>query len=194
MVALFKGIAHPPPRRDGKRNNVADLSAAEISTANMGRRGGTQMLLEHDHANGQVGRVLASWEGPNGELRVQGMIENREAEEAMRNGTMRELSLGTSVHSETDGRILMRTNDELSLCEQAARPGCIVTDIDNQRVGSSHHFSRKGERFEHADLASRITRPLSPYRVATPQLWLTTLPPLPPLRPQRPTLRSMFRS
>lgn len=149
MVATFKGIAHPPPRRDGKRNKAADLSAAEISTANMGRRGGTQMLLEHDHSKGEVGRVLTSWEGPNGELRVQGVIENPEAEKALRSGSMRELSLGTSVHSEADGRILMRTNDELSLCDKAARPGCIVTDIDNRRVGSSHHFSQKGERFEH---------------------------------------------
>lgn len=148
MVASFKGIAHPPPRRDGKRNNIADLSAAEISTANMGRKGGTQMLVEHDHSNGQVGRVLASWEGPNGELRVQGVIEDSKAEKAMRSGAMRELSLGTSVHSEADGRVLMRTNDELSLCQRAARPGCIVTDIDSQRVGSSHHFSRKGVCFQ----------------------------------------------
>lgn len=146
MVATFKGIAHPPPRRDGKRNNVADLSRAEIITANMGRRGGTQMLVEHDHSNGQVGRVLASWEGPNGELRVQGVVENPDAERAIRSGAMRELSLGTSVHSEADGKVLMRINDELSLCEKAARPGCIVTDIDNRHVGSTHHFSRKGKR------------------------------------------------
>ena len=146
MVASFRGIAHPPPRRDGKRNNLADLNAAEISTANMGRRGGTAMLVEHDHSNGQVGRVLASWEGPSGELRVQGVVDDPKAERAMRNGSMRELSLGTSVHSEADGRVLMRVNDELSICEKAARPGCIVTDIDNQRVGSSHHFSRKGTR------------------------------------------------
>ena len=111
MVATFRGIAHPPPRRDGKRNNVADLNAAEISTANMGRRGGTQMLVEHDHSGGQVGRVLASWDGPAGELRVQGVIENSKAEKAMRSGEMIELSLGTSVHSEADGRVLIRTND-----------------------------------------------------------------------------------
>jgi len=142
MVATFKGIAHPPPRRDGKRNNVADLSAAEISTANMGRRGGTQMLVEHDHSNGQVGRVLASWEGPSGELRVHGVIEDPGAESAVRQGQMRELSLGTSVHSEADGRVLMRTNDELSICERAARPGCIITDVDDRRVGSSSRFSK----------------------------------------------------
>lgn len=143
MVATFKGIAHPPPRRDGKRSNIADLSRAEISTANMGRRGGTQMLVEHDHAGGQVGRVLTSWEGPSGELRVQGVIDEPKAERAVRSGQLRELSLGTSVHSEDGGRVLMRTHDELSLCERAARPGCIITDLDGRQVGSSHHFARK---------------------------------------------------
>ena len=142
MVANFKGVAHPPPRRDGKRNNIADLSAAEISTANMGRGGGTQMLVEHDHSGGQVGRVIASWEGPHGELRVQGVIDDPTAERALRSGRMRELSLGTSVHSEDGGRVLMRTHDELSLCERAARPGCIVTDLDGTVVGSTRHFAR----------------------------------------------------
>ena len=69
----FKGIAHPPPRRDGKRNNIADLSAAEIATSRAGRHGlpGRPVLVEHDHAGGSVGKVLTSWEGPNGELRVE---------------------------------------------------------------------------------------------------------------------------
>ena len=122
---------------------MADLNAAEISTANMGRRGGTQVLVEHDHRSGEVGRVLTSWEGPGGELRVEGTISDASAERAVRSGSMRELSLGTSVHSEVDGKVLMRVHDELSLCAKAARPGCIVTDVDGKRVGSTHHFSRK---------------------------------------------------
>jgi hypothetical protein len=140
-------VAHPPPRRlnpSGVRRNKADLSAAEISTANMARRGrGTQILVEHNHAGGRVGTVLASWEGNAGELRVEGVIDDPAAQRAVKSGAMRELSLGTSVHSDNSegGRVLMRTHDELSICEQAARPGCIITDIDGKRVGSSHHFS-----------------------------------------------------
>jgi len=145
VVVEFKGIAHPPPRRDGKRGNVADLSSVEISTANMGARGGTQMLVEHDHANGKVGTVLSSWEGPNGELRVSGRIEDDSSVRAVKNGSMRELSLGTSVHSDENGKVLMRTNDELSLCERAARPGCIVTEINGKQVASTQQFSRRGE-------------------------------------------------
>ena len=146
MVGLsFKGIAHPPPRRDGKRNNIADLNRAEISTANMGSKGGTQMLVEHDHGGGQVGRVLSSWEGPDGSLRVSGVLEDSGAANAVRTGSMRQLSLGTSVHSTDDGRVLMRTHDELSICEQAARPGCMITDINGRQVASAQQFSRRGE-------------------------------------------------
>jgi len=146
MVGLsFKGIAHPPPRRDGKRNNIADLNRAEISTANMGAKGGTQMLVEHDHGSGQVGRVLSSWEGPDGSLRVSGVLEDSGAANAVRTGSMRQLSLGTSVHSTDDGKVLMRTHDELSICEQAARPGCMITDINGRQVASAQQFSRRGE-------------------------------------------------
>ena len=78
-------IAHPPPRRDGKRGNVADLSAAEIATANMGRNGrGTELLVEHDHSGGSVGSVLTSWEGPSGELRVHGIISDPSAQASVR--------------------------------------------------------------------------------------------------------------
>jgi hypothetical protein len=139
----FKGIAHPPPRRDGRRGNVADLNAAEIATANMGRNGrGTDLLVEHDHSGGSVGSVFTSWEGPRGELRVHGVINDPSAQESVRSGKMRELSLGTSVHSMGNDDVLYRSHDELSLCEQAARPGCIITDLDGRRVGSSHHFAK----------------------------------------------------
>lgn len=147
----FKGIAHPPPRRDGKRNNAADLSAAEISTSHLGRKGlpGRPVLVEHDHMGGQVGSVLTSWEGPHGELRVEGRINDPSAIAQVKSGRMRELSLGTSVHKDMarGGNVLLRQHDELSICEQAARPGCIITDINGEQVGSSHHFSKpRGER------------------------------------------------
>lgn len=111
----------------------------------MGARGGTQMLVEHDHRGGEVGRVLSSWEGPDGSLRVSGTIEDPSAVNAVRNGSMRQLSLGTSVHSTDDGKVLMRTHDELSICEQAARAGCMITDINGKQVASTRQFSRKGE-------------------------------------------------
>ena len=66
----------------------------------MGRRGkGTELLVEHDHAGGSVGSVLASWEGPGGELRVHGVISDPSAQASVRSGQMRELSLGTSLQS-----------------------------------------------------------------------------------------------
>ena len=146
MVATtFKGIAHPPPRRDGKRNNPADLSAAEIHASRAGNKGlpGRPVLVEHDHAGGQVGRVLTSWEGPRGELRVEGVLTDPVAAGHVQSGRMRELSLGTSVHSDTanGNRVLMRSHDELSICERAARPGCIITDVNGKQVATSSQFS-----------------------------------------------------
>lgn len=141
-------MAHPPPRTlnpSGIRGNHADLNGAEISTANMGRFGrGTQILVEHDAAGGQVGSVITSWEGPGGQLRVQGELTDPAAQQAVRSGAMRGLSLGTNLLKEADGKkVYMRTHDELSICERPARPGCIITDIDGRSVGSTHQFARK---------------------------------------------------
>ena len=153
MVAsgkTFKGIAHPPPRRDGKRNNIADLNAAEISMSRAGRHGlpGRPVLVEHDPGGGQVGHVLTSWEGPGGELRVEGVLQDPTAIGHVQSGRMRELSLGTSVHTDMarGGAVMMRSHDELSICEKAARPGCIITDFDGQTIGSTKQFSKpRGE-------------------------------------------------
>ena len=58
---------------------------------------------------------------------------------------MRELSLGTSVHRDMarGDAVMMRSHDELSICEKAARPGCIITDFDGKTVGTAHHFAKK---------------------------------------------------
>ena len=105
--------------------------------------------------------------------------------------------LGTSVHSEDGGRVLMRTNDELSICEKAARPGCIVTELDGKSVGAGYNFSRpRGAR-----CSRYVDKSLSPsYRLEdrTTQLTCPTLTPPPPLRApplsQRPSPPSMSPS
>lgn len=153
-------IAHPPPRRDGKRNNIADLNAAEISMSRAGRHGlpGRPVLVEHDPGGGQVGRVLTSWEGPGGELRVEGVLEDPAAIGHVQSGRMRELSLGTSVHTDMarGGAVMLRSHDELSICEKAARPGCIITDFDGKTIGSTKRFAKprgkRSSRYVHKSL------------------------------------------
>tara|TARA_B110000902_G_scaffold100103_1_gene118354 strand:- start:1443 stop:2780 length:1338 start_codon:yes stop_codon:yes gene_type:complete len=139
MSLRFKGIAHPPPGR-GRRGNIADLNAAEIATTNMGRAGGTNLLMEHDHGS-QIGTVHASWEGRDGSLRVQGVVHDPEAIAQVRSGATRGLSLGTSVLTRTDGGRLMAMQDELSLCEEPRRAGCWITDIDGASVRTVATFS-----------------------------------------------------
>jgi len=145
MPTTFKGTAHPKPRRDGKRDHAADLSGAEISTTNLGRNGGTQLLVEHDHGH-QAGRVLSSWEGPDGSMRVSGIITDSSAEQLVKSGAMRGLSLGTSVTTDAMGQFALRTHDELSICEEPRRVGCYIDSVDGRQVRAVHAFSKKGAR------------------------------------------------
>lgn len=153
----FRGIAHPPPGRN--RSNVADLNRAEISTTNMGRGGGTDLLVEHDHGS-RVGRVDASWEGRDGSLRVAGTVTDPKAVELVRSGNLRGLSLGTSVIQQIDGTALMRTQDELSLCEEPRRGGCFIDTIDGASVRAVSCFSNNSTR-ECPPLTIHKTRPTS---------------------------------
>jgi hypothetical protein len=141
MPLAFKGVAHPPASRGG-RKNMADLDAAEIHTTNLGRGVGTQLLMEHDHG-ARVGTVLSSWQGPRGELRVQGLVDDPVAMAAVRDGTTRGLSLGTSVIQTTNGQRLMAMQDELSLCEEPKRGGCYIDEVDGASVRTTACFSSR---------------------------------------------------
>lgn len=141
MPLAFKGVAHPPASRNG-RKNIADLDAAEIHTTNLGRGTGTQLLMEHDHG-ARVGTVLSSWQGPRGELRVQGLVDDPTAMAAVRDGTTRGLSLGTSVIQTATGSRLMAMQDELSLCEEPKRGGCYIDEVDGASVRTTACFSSR---------------------------------------------------
>jgi len=140
----FWGVAHPPPNRSG-RTNIADLSSAEISTTQMGRNGGTDVLVEHDHGN-RVGMVNASWEAADGSLHVAGVIKDPKAAAAVRSGKMRGLSLGTSVIQDGAGNALLRSQDEISICVEPRRGGCFINRIDGQKVRSVATFSTSSNR------------------------------------------------
>jgi len=159
MPVTFSGVAHPPPQKT--RGNIADLSRAEIATTNMGKGGGTDLLMEHDHGS-RVGTVHASWEGRNGELRVIGVVNDGEAATAVRNGTLRGLSLGTGIIQDTSGNTIMRTQDELSLCEQPRRGGCYIDSIDGASVRAVACFSQKSNR-----KCSPLTHPCHKTRTPT---------------------------
>ena len=140
----FFGVAHPPPKKNG-RNNIADLSAAEIGTTNMGKNGGTDVLVEHDHAS-KVGSVQASWEASDGSLHVAGIINDPTAAQKVRSGKMRGLSLGTSVIQDMSGNALLRSQDEISICVEPRRAGCYINRIDGQKVRQVQAFSNSNNR------------------------------------------------
>ena len=150
MPVTFKGVAHPPPSRTRKHN--ADLSPAEIGATKMGKNGGTDLLVEHDHS-ARVGKVLTSWEGPRGELRVQGVVNDGNAASMVMNGSMRGLSLGTGVSYNASGRATLRSQDELSLCVEPRRGGCYIDEVDGRSVRTTSNFSQGANFFDSNHLA-----------------------------------------
>ena len=120
MVLAFRGTAHPPPGMSDP--DIANLSAAELSLTDLGRRGGVQLLFEHNSRD-RIGRCEASWEGPKGELRVAGVIKDPRVEAAVRQGKSHGLSLGTDVVQDRGGRALYKEQQELSICNEPRRPG-----------------------------------------------------------------------
>jgi hypothetical protein len=137
----IRGVAHPPPRRDGARNNPADLSRAEIQSTDLA---GKPLLNEHD-ASERVGTVLASWEGPRGELRIAANVENAAAQQQVRDGTLRGLSLGTDMILGMDGQVAYRGQAELSVCAEGKRPGTWVDNVAGQVVHAVETFSSRNE-------------------------------------------------
>ena len=176
MGLEFWGVAHPPPKRGG-RDNIADLSAAEISTTNMGRGCGTDVLMEHDHG-AKIGCVNTSWEAADGSLHVAGVITNPSAEAKVRNGTLRGLSLGTSVIQDMSGKPLYRTQDEISICNEPRRSGCYINRIDGKKVRSVATFSASS-----SNRTRKNALPLSPtLTTSSTSPTLTTSLPFPRLR------------
>jgi hypothetical protein len=137
----IRGVAHPPPRRDGTRVNPADLSRAEIQSTDLA---GKPLLNEHD-ASERVGTVLASWEGPRGELRIAANVENAAAQQQVRDGTLRGLSLGTDMILGMDGHVAYRGQAELSVCAEGKRPGTWVDNVAGQVVHAVETFSSRNE-------------------------------------------------
>ena len=155
MPMRFSGTAHPPA--DRRRVDPADLSSAEIAAGNLGSRGPskhpTPVLVEHDGA--PVGRVLASYQAPNGSLRVHGSIHDGPTADAVRAGTMRGLSLGTRVHHDpTDvTQVKVRAVEELSVVEVPRRQNCWIDEIDGRRIP---------QRTDRASARGGVSRPPCP--------------------------------
>ena len=135
----IRGIAHPPPPRNGGRSNRADLSRAEIASTNIA---GRPLLNEHD-SNERVGTCLASWQGSDGSLRIAANVEEPSAIRQVRDGTLRGLSLGTDMVLNEGGDVLYRNQAELSVCAEGRRSGTWIDTIDGHTVRQVECFSKQ---------------------------------------------------
>lgn len=112
----------------------ADLGVAEICTTKINTgEGALPLLVEHDESY-EAGKVLASWEGPSGDLRVAGIVTNSSVADKIRKGYLRGLSLGTSVWHDTHGQAVAKWQQELSVCSMPARKNCFMYEIDGRRL------------------------------------------------------------
>jgi hypothetical protein len=138
MSLSIRGVAHPPPPRNGRRANRADLTHVEIDGTNLA---GKPLLCEHDHGD-RVGTVLASWRGRDGSLRIAANVDEPGAINLVRKGEMRGLSLGTSMILGEDGNVAYRGQDELSICAEGKRPGTWIDTIAGKSVRQVECFSK----------------------------------------------------
>lgn len=120
------------------------MCSAQIATTNLGRNNGTPLLVEHDRSAPPVGKVLASWEGRNGELRVTGIVDDQDSQKKIMDGSLQGLSLGTGIllgGGENGTRPLAYQHEELSLCHTPARVGCYIDKVNGNTIRTSAQFS-----------------------------------------------------
>lgn len=144
----FKGVAHPPPvNKNESPTCSADLNSAEICTTKINTGNGTlPLLVEHNEAH-EAGKVLASWEGPGGDLRVAGIVTNKSVAEKIRQGYLRGLSLGTNVWHDGKGKTVAKWQQELSVCSMPARKNCFMYEIDGSQLPPhASQVSRRNQR------------------------------------------------
>ena len=113
----------------------------DLGSRGPGGQGTTPVLVEHQ--GDPVGRILASYPGRDGTLKVAGTIHDPAVIESVRRGEMRGLSLRTQVMSSdaAPDRPLMRSIEEVSVCGQPRRPGCWVESINDKSVALPPHLA-----------------------------------------------------
>jgi len=90
-------------------------------------------------------------------LRVSGTIRDPEAEALVRTGSMRGLSLGTSVIQAENGARVVSMQDELSICAEPRRLGCYIDSIGGKSVRRTVRASAHGAHLCHV---RRIASPI----------------------------------
>ena len=140
-MVYIKGQIHPS-NPENRRKDVDDLTSAQIKLTNMGYRRDADLSVEApvivEHQGMPVGRVTSTWAGPDDSLRMSAYIDDPVAEELIRSGKMRGLSIGARLMHDAsvgvEGALIENLQDEVSICARPRRPGCYITEIDGRHV------------------------------------------------------------
>ena len=157
-------VAHPAA--SACHGHPADLNDAEIAST---RLNGLPVYHEHDTHSTPIGTVLTSYQPSRGEdagaLMCESLITDPEAIKRIESGHERGVSLGTELRYDMDGKVVSRVNQELSVCEEGARVGCVTKWMAKnhepaRRVSNMHRASHaKTNGTPHPQ--SRTTHPLT---------------------------------
>ena len=79
----------------------------------------------------------------DGSLRIAASVDDPNAIQQVRDGTLRGLSLGTDMVMSEGGDVVYRNQAELSLCEEGRRPGTWVDTINGRTVHAVACFSKQ---------------------------------------------------
>ena len=138
-------VAHPAA--SSCHGHPADLNDAEIASTKLS---GLPVYHEHETSGAPIGTVLTSYQPLRGEdagaLMCESVITDQDAIKRIESGQERGVSLGTELRYDMDGKVVSRINQELSVCEQGARPGCVTKWIAKnhepaRRVSTMHRAS-----------------------------------------------------
>jgi len=138
-------VAHPAA--SVCHGHPADLNDAEIASTKLN---GLPVYHEHDTHGGPIGTVLTSYQPSRGEdagaLMCESLITDPDAIKRIESGHERGVSLGTELRYDMGGKVISRVNQELSVCGEGARPGCVTKWMAKnhepaRRVSSMHRAS-----------------------------------------------------
>ena len=151
------GTIHPPATSEKK--DADDLTKAEMVMREKDLVG-RPVLVEHQGA--PVGDILTTWINENtGSLKMAANIVHPDVQTKIKNGDLRGLSIGSTlihpVGTDPSARLTHILN-EVSVCEQQRRDGCLIDHVDYQPVLEVRNASKSSSNatFEFCNLSMTL--------------------------------------
>ena len=128
------GACHPPADMMKNDSHPDNLSAGDILTEDLE---GCNVPILIEHKGPPVGTVLATYRGRDKSLRMFGQLNDKNAIDRVNSGELNGLSIGSilQIRHENDKKsVRSRKCNEISICKDPRREGCLIDKINGQRI------------------------------------------------------------